>query len=56
MDVTLNTREVNCGNQPTISMSITQLLETPTVVTSPRFQMLVPQDDKVLEEQKKVAF
>jgi len=37
-------RKFNCGNQPTISMSILQLLETPTVVTSPRSQLLVLQD------------
>jgi len=50
-----NTQEVNCGNQPTILISIFQLLETPTVVTSPRSQLLVPQDDEV-QEQEKVAF
>jgi len=55
-NVTLDIREVNSGNQPTISISILQLLETPTVVTSPRSQMLVPQDHEVLEEQEEAAF
>jgi len=44
-NVTLSVREANCGDQPTILMSILQLLDTPTVVASPRSQMPVPQDD-----------
>ena len=45
-------QEFNCGNQPTISISILQLLETPTVVTSPRTQLLDLQDG----EEEKIAF
>jgi len=45
-------REFNCGNQPTISISILQFLETPTVVSSPRSQILDLQDGQVPEEQK----
>jgi len=52
MYIELNNREVHCGNQPTILISILQLLETPTVVTSPRSQLLVLQDG----EEEKVAF
>jgi len=37
-------REFNCGNQPTISVSILQLLGTPIVLTSPRSQLPVLQD------------
>ena len=49
-------REFNCGDQPTISMSVSQLLETPTVVISPRSQLPVLQDDQVPEEQKTTLF